>query len=146
MDNYTKSNNTEVIKAKFSSKTKQLFELLRNANSLSQFELQLISDNICHDLKVSNTKITYSGVQNNTTVNGRLKCKTLGTYTSGIQQIRIFQYTAVKKKEVSPKTALDTLIHELCHHFDYTILKLDKSIHSAGFYKRITSVKQALMS
>lgn len=146
MDNYTLSNNYETLpKCKFLVKTKKLFLSLREKEKTDQKDLQIIADAICDNLKVRRVRIIYSGVQNNTTVNGKLKSKTLGTYTPVLEIINIFRFTAIKKQEVATKTAFDVLLHELCHHFDYTILKLNQSIHSAGFYKRITFLKTSLM-
>lgn len=145
MDNYEKSNKVESFPNKITASTKKLFKTLREADITNTIALKRLADAICDDFKVSKVSIAYSGIQSNTQVNGKLKSKTLGTYTTIRESIRIFQYTAVRKKEVSAKTALDTLLHELCHHFDFKILKLDKSIHSAGFYKRISNLKESLL-
>ena len=44
--------------------------------------------------------------------------------------------TAKQKKVVAFRTFLRTLIHELGHHLDYTLLRLDDSLHTQGFYQR----------
>ena len=44
--------------------------------------------------------------------------------------------TAKRKQVVAVKTFLRTLLHELCHHLDYTLLKLDDSFHTEGFFRR----------
>jgi hypothetical protein len=146
MDNYEKSNSIEALpNVKFSS-TKTLFSYMREKGVVTQDDLQRVADAICNDLKVSKVNIIFGGVQNNTRVNGKLKSKTLGTYNTGSTNIRIFQFTAVKKQAVATKTTFDTLLHELMHHFDYKILNLQQSIHSGGFYKRIGNLKTALLS
>ena len=35
---------------------------------------------------------------------------------------------------------VDTLLHEVCHHLDYTYLKLGESFHTEGFFKRESSL------
>jgi hypothetical protein len=44
--------------------------------------------------------------------------------------------TAQRHDVVKPKTFLRTLMHELGHYLDYTLLKLDDSFHNSGFFKR----------
>ncbi len=147
MDNYEKSNSIENLPScKLSSATKKLFISLRDKDKTSQASLQAVADSICTDLKVPKVYVMFGGVQNNTQVNGKLKSKVLGTYSTGSANIKIFEFTAVKRKEIAPKTAFDTLLHELMHHFDFKILKLEKSIHSGGFYKRISFLKEMLLS
>jgi hypothetical protein len=146
MDNYEKSNSIEALpNLKLFPSTRTLFSYMREKSSIKQDDLQRVADAICNDLKVSKVNIVYGGTQNNTRVNGKLKSKTLGLYYSGSTNIKIFQYTAVKQKEVAPKTSLDVLLHELMHHFDYKILGLLQSIHSGGFYKRIGHLKAELL-
>lgn len=72
-----------------------------------------------------------------------------GLYTltsSGRARIRVWMRTAQKSRVVAPKTFLRTLLHELCHHFDYTLLDLDPSFHTAGFFKRESSLFHQLMA
>ena len=48
--------------------------------------------------------------------------------------------TAKRKQVVAVKTFLRTLLHELCHHLDYTLLELDDSFHTEGFFRRESSL------
>jgi len=41
---------------------------------------------------------------------------------------------------VAFKTNLRTLLHEICHHLDYALLRLADSLHTDGFYKRESSL------
>jgi uncharacterized damage-inducible protein DinB len=50
--------------------------------------------------------------------------------------ITLWMRTAKQKKVVAFRTFLRTLIHELGHHLDYTLLRLDDSLHTQGFYQR----------
>ena len=54
--------------------------------------------------------------------------------------IIIYNTTAKTGKPVSIKSFADTLLHEFTHHYDTRYLKI-KSAHTAGFYKRISSLK-----
>jgi hypothetical protein len=146
MDNYEKSNNIENLNTKFSEKTKKLFKTLQLEIELNENNLQSIANLICKDLNCSTPKITLVGTQLKKTQNGKLKMKVLGAYNPLFSTVKIYKYTAIKQKKVAPKTSLDTLLHELCHHFDYKILGLSNSIHSSGFYKRISNLKQNLLN
>jgi hypothetical protein len=53
--------------------------------------------------------------------------------------------TAKQKRVVAFKTFLRTLLHELCHHLDYELLKLPDSFHTDGFYKRESSLFHQLV-
>lgn len=59
--------------------------------------------------------------------------------------IVIYNTTAKTGKAVSAKSFADTLLHEFTHHYDTRYLKID-SRHTAGFYKRISSLKEGLSS
>lgn len=74
----------------------------------------------------------------------RVKWQKMGDYTPATARIRIFNRTAVKGGTVSIKGFADTLLHEFMHHYDYTVLHLADSLHTAGFYKRISDLKAKL--
>jgi hypothetical protein len=59
--------------------------------------------------------------------------------------IRVWMRTAQHKRVVAFKTFLRTLLHELCHHLDYTLLKLADSFHTEGFFKRESSLFKQLL-
>jgi hypothetical protein len=54
--------------------------------------------------------------------------------------IRLWMRTVHYKRVVAFRTFLRTLLHELCHHLDYTYLKLEDSFHTEGFFKRESSL------
>jgi hypothetical protein len=37
------------------------------------------------------------------------------------------------------------MLHELCHYLDYSMLKLDDSFHTMGFFKRESFLVRVLM-
>jgi hypothetical protein len=62
----------------------------------------------------------------------------------GRDTITLWMYTAKRAQVVAPRTFLRTLLHELCHHLDYTHLRLRDSLHTQGFYQRESSLFAAL--
>lgn len=81
--------------------------------------------------------------QNHSLKDGKLMRKTYGMYKEG--KIIINNKTAIREAVVAPKTFLDTLIHEFMHHYDYKVLKLQSSLHTAGFYYRLGDVMKKLI-
>lgn len=55
-------------------------------------------------------------------------------------QIEVWMRTARRRQIVAFRTFLRTLVHELCHHLDYELLKLPDSFHTEGFYQRESSL------
>jgi hypothetical protein len=53
--------------------------------------------------------------------------------------------TAQRRQVVKFRTFLRTLLHELCHHLDYELLRLPDSFHTEGFYKRESSLLRQLL-
>ncbi len=51
-------------------------------------------------------------------------------------QIVLWMRTARRHDIVKPKTFVRTLLHELGHYLDYSLLKLGGSFHTRGFFKR----------
>ena len=54
--------------------------------------------------------------------------------------------TAAKQQVVAFKTFLRTVVHEVGHHLDYELLKLEETFHTDGFYKRESSLANALLA
>lgn len=50
--------------------------------------------------------------------------------------ITLWMRTARQKRVVAFRTFLRTLLHEMGHHLDYTLLRLGDSLHTQGFYQR----------
>jgi hypothetical protein len=66
-----------------------------------------------------------------------------GLYTATRGQrpkIQLWMRTAKQKRVVAFRTYLRTLLHEIGHHADYTLLRLRDSFHTEGFYKRESSL------
>ena len=55
-------------------------------------------------------------------------------------KIQLWMRTAKQKRVVAFRTFLRTMLHEVGHHIDYTVLRLADSFHTEGFYKRESSL------
>jgi hypothetical protein len=60
-------------------------------------------------------------------------------------RVTLWMRTAQRRQVVALRTFLRTLLHELCHHLDYELLRLPDSLHTEGFYKRESSLFHRLM-
>jgi hypothetical protein len=68
-----------------------------------------------------------------------------GLYDPETALITVWMRTALRKQVVAFKTFLRTLLHELCHHLDYALFRLEDSFHTEGFYKRESSIYKQLL-
>jgi hypothetical protein len=71
-----------------------------------------------------------------------------GLYTAGERQrpiIRVWMRTAAKRRTVAFRTFVRTLLHELCHHFDFELFCLPESFHTRGFFQRESSLARQLL-
>jgi DinB family protein len=60
--------------------------------------------------------------------------------------ITLWMRTARQKRVVAFRTYLRTLLHEMGHHVDYTLLRLGDSFHTQGFYQRESSLFHQLVA
>lgn len=58
--------------------------------------------------------------------------------------LTVWMRTAKRKQVVAFKTFLRTVLHEVLHHLDYHLLKLEDSFHTEGFYKRESGLLKQL--
>lgn len=59
-------------------------------------------------------------------------------------RIEVWMKTAIGESVVAFKTFLRTLCHELVHHLDYALLKLEDSLHTEGFFRRESGLVRQL--
>lgn len=59
--------------------------------------------------------------------------------------IRAWMRTAVRQQPVAFRSFLRTLLHEVCHHHDFTVLGLEESFHTEGFFKREAHLARQLL-
>jgi len=55
-------------------------------------------------------------------------------------RIRVWMRTVHYRRVVAFRTFLRTLLHEVCHHLDYSHFKLADSFHTEGFFQRESSL------
>ena len=104
---------------------------------------QRIADGVCSQLRVAPVRIEVA-LRRPPLRGGELH----GLYEPGNghgrDHITVWMLTAKQGRVVAFKTFLRTLLHELCHHLDYTLLNLRDSLHTQGFYQRESSLFTAL--
>lgn len=104
---------------------------------------QAVVDEIGSSLRVPRVHVVVSGSRP-TNTRGELH----GLYIpaghpqarGGPAIIKVWMITAKRGQVVAFKTFLRTLLHEVCHHLDYALLRLPESFHSSGFYRRESSL------
>jgi hypothetical protein len=60
--------------------------------------------------------------------------------------IEVWMKTAAHERVVRFRTFLRTLLHEVLHHLDITLLGLEDSFHTEGFFKRESSLVRQLVA
>jgi len=61
-------------------------------------------------------------------------------------EIVLWMRTARRHEVVKPRTFLRTMFHELCHYLDYSLLKMEDSFHTMGFFKRESFLVRSLLA
>jgi hypothetical protein len=61
-------------------------------------------------------------------------------------RITAWMRTAQRRQVVAFRSFLRTLCHEMCHHLDYELFALPETFHTDGFYKRESSLANALLA
>ncbi len=64
----------------------------------------------------------------------------------GPARISVWMRTAQRRQVVAFKSFLRTLVHEFLHHLDYEHFELAETFHTEGFYKRESSLTNALVA
>jgi hypothetical protein len=59
--------------------------------------------------------------------------------------IQVWMRTAHHRRVAAFRTFLRTLLHEVCHHLDYTHFELADSFHTEGFFRRESSLMRQLI-
>jgi hypothetical protein len=118
------------------------------ADDQSQVEAlaQTIVNQICWRLSVRTVQVQVLGVRPS---NRRGELHGLYTqYNGGSRNdcIQVWMRTAKRGQVVAFRTFLRTLLHEVCHHLDYTHLHLRESYHTEGFFQRESSLFRVIMT
>lgn len=116
-------------------------EDLARVQSLSQ----TIVNHICTHLSVRIVRVRVHGVRPS---NRQGELHGLYTqYAGGSRQdsIQVWMRTAKRGQVVAFRTFLRTLLHEVCHHLDYTYFQLRESYHTEGFFQRESSLVRGII-
>lgn len=141
---YDRSNATSFISLRPTSRLRvavgSLPDILLNAEPCRvEQHAQVIVDEIATALGVPRVRMVVSGTRPSN-ARGELH----GLYTPangrGPATIKVWMITAKRGQVVAYKTFLRTLLHEVCHHLDYALLRLSDSFHTDGFYQRESSL------
>ena len=112
--------------------------LKTESKQLARSLCQRIADGMTNDLKVPKVRVDVLAVRPHDETS---ELHGLYTREEGRRaNIRLWIRTAERKQIVAFRTFLRTLLHELCHHLDYELLKFSDSLHTEGFYKRLSSL------
>jgi len=104
---------------------------------------QAIADGLVARLKVSPVSVAVLAVRPRNDWGELHGCYLPASPERGAR-IMLWMRTAQRQRVVAFRTFLRTLLHELCHHFDYTLLGLPDSFHTLGFYRRESSLLRQL--
>lgn len=105
---------------------------------------QALLDAFCRALSVAPLRVEIGGIRP-TNDHGELHGLYRPAAPGGRDRVDVWMHTARRGQVVAFKTFLRTLLHELCHHLDYEHLKLPRSLHTDGFYKRESSLVYAAL-
>lgn len=64
---------------------------------------------------------------------------------TAVPVVHVWMRTAAHKRPVAPRTFLRTLLHEICHHLDYELLRLADTFHTRGFFRRESSLVRQIL-
>ena len=63
-----------------------------------------------------------------------------------VARITVWMRTAQRKQVVAFRSYVRTVVHEFLHHLDYELFKLPETFHTEGFYRRESSLANALFA
>jgi len=146
---YRKSDEVSSISLTRPSSLQPLVGML--ASALTRDDRQM-TKNICQELVSGLTaglKVPPVQVEVLATRPSRSWGELQGLYNPGkghkAARITVWMRTAQRRQVVAFRSFLRTLLHEICHHLDYELLRLADSFHTVGFYKRESSLFHQLV-
>ena len=145
MTNYEKSNS--ISEVRLTSFDKSYYrKLIKCGDSAKdrQITAQKLINYLCDKFKIKRVPVYVKDWSQPHRLNesGNIRSKTFGRYWVSTK-IEIWNKTAIRNQTISINVFADTLIHEFIHHYDTYVLGID-SIHSTGFYKRISDLLNKL--
>ncbi|MGH7948337.1 MAG: hypothetical protein ACREQF_03845 [Candidatus Binataceae bacterium] len=104
-----------------------------------------LAQELCRQSRVATVPIEVRGVRPHN-ARGELHGIYYESERRGVPgRIVLWMKTAKRHDVVKPRTFLRTLLHELGHYFDYSLLGLHESFHTQGFFKRESSLMKRLV-
>lgn len=139
--NYEISNKIENVRLN-SFKSVYSESLLNSSENIAirQKRAESLLKYLCGKFKINNVTLRVTNRPRPQKSRGQIG----GWYVVNEKKIIIYNTTAKTNKTISIKSFYDTLLHEFIHHYDYEVLGLTDSLHTTGFYKRITDLKNKL--
>jgi hypothetical protein len=144
---YRQSDAVRAVRLPAPSVAVPLVEALRaalQADRLAEVQRasQSLADALCAMLRVEPVSVTVLAVRPRFT-GGELH----GLYQPGEEtpSIHVWMRTAAHARVVAFRTFLRTLLHELLHHLDLSLLGLAWSFHTQGFFQRESSLFHQLV-
>ena len=141
INNYEVSNKIENVRLT-SFKSDYSESLLKGSDNISQRDkrAETLLNYLCTKFKINNITLLVTNKPRPCKGRGQI----CGWYVPTEKKIIIYNTTAKTNKTISIKSFYDTLLHEFIHHYDYEVIGLTDSLHTSGFYKRITDLKNKL--
>lgn len=62
-----------------------------------------------------------------------------------VARASVWMRTAARDDVVKFRTFLRTLVHEMCHHFDYELYRFAETFHTEGFYARESALVREIL-
>jgi hypothetical protein len=100
---------------------------------------QALVNRLCGRFEVPAVRVHVEGVRPHDR-RGELHGLYVPANGRGSDRITVWMKTSKRHDVVAVKTFLRTLLHEICHHLDYSFLDLPYSFHTKGFYQRESSL------
>lgn len=141
INNYEVSNKIENVRLN-SFKSEYSESLLRSGENISQRHkrAETLLNYLCAKFKINNITLLVTNKPRPCKGRGQIG----GWYVVNEKKIIIYNTTAKTNKTISIKSFYDILLHEFIHHYDYEVIGLTDSLHTSGFYKRISDLKNKL--
>lgn len=140
--NYLTSNEHETVRLSwFAKKYDRMLLSSTIDEETRQKHSQELMDYLCDKFGISPVKVFVSSNKRPVKRRGEIH----GYYMVKEHKIIIYNTTPKTRQPIAIKTFFDTLIHEFIHHYDYQVLKLEYSVHTLGFYKRVDDLKKKLI-
>jgi len=106
---------------------------------------QDLADEVCRGFRVSRVRVVVHA-RRPTSGDAELHGLYEGGEPGRWDVVSVWMLTARRGQVVAFRTFLRTLVHELCHHLDFTTLALGESLHTPGFFRRESSLVDTLLA